>query len=236
MVRALQPLIDPGLGILPANRFLRRASESHDRCFKGLQVSDGDTVNCREVTPKLRKRRKPRTQTGAFGGHTFCAATLRPFVGDRYTLSLLLVVGTQDRRLLRSLDGFEDDFGILFLEASRAAPEIARPRAGGGMQSGQQQLMRDAVFRGEEDLRLHAQPDREHFHVPDSVLGSVNGLGDPQDADPTADPGNVAEQLVAGLDLLASVEPPLPEARDLRPSLLELLQRFHSEQIKPVVH
>ena len=66
--------------------------------------------------------------------------------------------------------------------------------------------MRDAVFRGEEYFRLDAQPDREHFHVPDSVLGAVHGLGDPQDADPTADPGNVAEQLVAGLDLLAGVE------------------------------
>ena len=60
--------------------------------------------------------------------------------------------------------------------------------------------MRDAVFGWEQDLGLHTEPYGEHLHVPDSLLGSVGGLGDPQDADPTADPGDVAEQLVAGLD------------------------------------
>ena len=39
-----------------------------------------------------------------------------------------------------------------------------------------------------------------------------------------------------GLDLFASVEPPLPETRDLRLSLLELRQWCHGKQIEPVVH
>ena len=104
------------------------------------------------------------------------------------------------------------------------------------MQRGEQQLVRNAVFWWEKDFRLDAYADGKDVHVPNPFLGAVNRLGDPQYTNPTADHGYIAKQLVAGLKLLASVKTSLSEARDLRPSLLELFVSPNGKKVEPVVH
>ena len=55
--------------------------------------------------------------------------------------------------------------------------------------------MWDAVFGREQDLGLHNKPYWDRLHVPDSLLRESGGQAcrSSQDADPTADPGDVAE-------------------------------------------
>jgi hypothetical protein len=94
---------------------------------------------------------------------------------------------------------------------------------------------RDCYFWGQDDHMLHTHPTGEEFIFPDWAYIFEGGRDHLQHADPSGDAGQVAQEIIARLELLHGLPPSFAEPGDVSTGIEELLPGRPRKQIQPIL-